>query len=89
MSVLRRFVDRMTESDEERLRAEIRGWAAAVVDVTPIAEAPNRQHVRLAGVVRSITVWPRGCSIGPKYWVSPCFLPCVMPGRRRLPAYGY
>ncbi len=59
MSFLRRFMERVTESDEERLRAEMRDWAATVPGVAPIGECPNRQRIRVAGVVRRITVWPR------------------------------
>ncbi len=58
MGVFRRFFDRLKESDEARLSAEIRGWAERVPGTTRIAEAPVREPVKLAGVVRRITVFP-------------------------------
>ena len=59
MGILRRFLERVTESDEHRLLDEIREWAESVPNVTPIGEAELRQRVRVAGIVRRITVWPR------------------------------
>jgi RecG-like helicase len=53
-----RFFRRMAESDEQRLGEEIQTWASAVPSAVPIAEAPARTHVKLAGVVRRITVHP-------------------------------
>ena len=58
MSVFRRFFDRLKESDEARLSDEIRGWAEKVPGTTRIADAPLREPVKLAGVVRRITVFP-------------------------------
>jgi RecG-like helicase len=58
MGVLRRFVDRLTESDEARLASEIRDWAATVPDAVPVASAPLRQQVKIAGVIRRLTVFP-------------------------------
>jgi len=55
---VRRFFRRMAESDEQRLAEEIQRWAAAVPGTVPIADAPNRSRVRVAGVVRRITVRP-------------------------------
>ena len=59
MSFLRRFLERVTESDEERLLAEIREWASEVPNVVPLGNVQMRRWVRVAGVVRRITVWPR------------------------------
>lgn len=59
MGILRRFLERVTESDEHRLNDEIREWAESVPSVTPIGEAEFRQRIRVAGIVRRITVWPR------------------------------
>ena len=59
MGFLKRFLSRLAESDEERLRAEVLEWASGVPNVTAIGDTPLRQHVRVAGVVRRITVWPR------------------------------
>ena len=53
-----RFFRRMAESDEQRLGEEIQAWASGVPAAVPSAEAPSRMHVKLAGVVRRITVHP-------------------------------
>lgn len=61
MSVLegiRRFFHRMAESDEQRLREEIHTWASSIPGVATIADVPIRTPVKLAGVVRRITVHP-------------------------------
>lgn len=52
----RRLLHRLTESDEERLAEEIRGWASAVPEAVPIAHVPLRRRVKVAGVVKRITV---------------------------------
>ncbi len=54
----RRFFRRMAESDEQRYAEEILAWAQNVPGSVRIAEAQPRSHVRLAGVVRRITVRP-------------------------------
>lgn len=58
MGALRRFLDRLRESDETRLAREIRDWAESVPGSVRIAQAPIRERVRLAGIVRRITVLP-------------------------------
>jgi RecG-like helicase len=58
MSRLRRFLQRLTESDEARLASEIRGWADTVQGSVRIADAPMRTRVRIAGVIRRLTVFP-------------------------------
>jgi RecG-like helicase len=59
MSVsLRRFLHRLTESDEERLASELKAWADTVKDTVRIADAQPRSRVALAGMVRRITVRP-------------------------------
>jgi RecG-like helicase len=55
---LRRFFHRMAESDQQRLNQEIQSWAAKVPGAVRIAEAPIRERVKLAGVVKRITVHP-------------------------------
>ena len=55
---VRRFFHRMAESDEQRLREEIQAWASRIPGAVAIAEAPTRTRVKLAGVVRRITVHP-------------------------------
>jgi RecG-like helicase len=58
MGALRRFLDRLSESDEARLVAEIQTWSESVLGSVRIAEAPLREKVRLAGVIRRLTVFP-------------------------------
>ena len=58
MGAIRRFFDRLKESDEVRLSAEIRGWAEKVPGTTRIAEAPMRRPVKIAGVIKRMTVFP-------------------------------
>ena len=60
MGALRRWLDRLTESDEARLSAEIRDWADSVPGTVLISEAPNRAKVKVAGVIKRITVLPVG-----------------------------
>lgn len=54
----RRFFRRMAESDEQRYADEIQAWAAAVPGSVRIQDAATRSKVKLAGVVRRITVRP-------------------------------
>lgn len=58
MGVIRRFLDRLTESDEARLASEIRTWSEHVPGTTRIAEAPHRERVKIAGVIKRMTVFP-------------------------------
>lgn len=58
MGRFHRFLQRLTESDEARLEAEIREWAETVPGSVRIAEAPMRHRVRIAGVIRRLTVFP-------------------------------
>jgi RecG-like helicase len=58
VALFRRLFGRLSESDENRLAEELRSWAADVPDTTRIAHAPSRSHVRIAGVVKRITVYP-------------------------------
>ena len=58
MGRVRRFLQRLTETDEARLADEIREWADKVPGSVRIAEAPVRQHVKIAGVIRRLTVFP-------------------------------
>lgn len=54
----RRFFRRMAESDEQRYAEEIQDWSGRVPGSVPIAQAPARSNVKIAGVVRRITVRP-------------------------------
>ena len=58
MGALRRFFDRLSETDEARHAAEIKAWSERVPGATRIADAPLRESVKLAGVVRRLTVFP-------------------------------
>ena len=58
MGVLRRLLDRLNESDETRLAEETRAWADTVEGSVRIADAPMRQPVKIAGVIRRMTVLP-------------------------------
>jgi RecG-like helicase len=58
MDAVRRLFRRLAESDEERLAEEIRAWAATVPGAVPIRYAPLRRRVKLAGIVKRITVRP-------------------------------
>jgi hypothetical protein len=58
MGALRRWLARLSESDEQRLDEELRAWAESIPGTVRIADAPLRQRVQLAGMVRRITVRP-------------------------------
>jgi hypothetical protein len=55
---IRRLLHRMAESDEQRYAEEIEAWASTIPDAVRIRDAPTRSRVKLAGVVRRITVRP-------------------------------
>jgi hypothetical protein len=58
VGALRRFLSRLAETDEQRLAEELRTWAESVPETVRIADAMPRSKVRLAGMVRRITVRP-------------------------------
>lgn len=58
MGAIRRFFDRLKESDEVRLSTEIRDWAETVPGTIRIADAPMREQVKIAGVIKRMTVFP-------------------------------
>ena len=58
MGVLGGFFRRLGESDEERLTDEVRAWAESIPETTRIADVKERARVRLAGMVRRITLRP-------------------------------
>jgi hypothetical protein len=55
---LRRFFSHLAESDEQRLAAEIERWAAQVPGTVRMAAVSVRDRVKVAGVVKRITVRP-------------------------------
>jgi RecG-like helicase len=58
MGVFRRFFDKLSESDEARHAAEIMAWSEKIPGTIRIADTPTRERVRIAGVVRRLTVFP-------------------------------
>jgi RecG-like helicase len=61
MSILapfRRFLSRVAESDEQRYAEEIEGWCSGIPGTVRIRDATPRTRVKLAGVVRRITIRP-------------------------------
>jgi RecG-like helicase len=50
--------DRLTETNEQRLAAEIREWSESVPGSTRIAGVTERSRTKIAGAVRRITVRP-------------------------------
>jgi len=58
VSVFRRLIDRLNESDETRLADETRAWASTIEGTARIADAQLRQPARIAGVIRRMTVLP-------------------------------
>jgi len=55
---VQRFFHRMAESDEQRYAEEIEAWASNIPGSVRIRDAATRTRVKLAGVVRRITVVP-------------------------------
>jgi len=58
MGSLKRFFARLAESDQDRLAGEIREWAESVPGTVRIASCDLRTHLKVAGVVKRITVIP-------------------------------
>jgi RecG-like helicase len=58
LAPFRRLFSRVAESDEERYTQEIEEWASSVQGTIRIRDATPRSHLKLAGVVRRITVRP-------------------------------
>ena len=59
MALFKKAFARLNQSDEARLAEELQAWAAdAAPDSVRISSAQPRTRVRLAGVVRRITVRP-------------------------------
>ncbi len=58
MGALRHWLDRLTQSDEARLASDIETWSATVPGTVRIGEAPMRGRVKVAGVIKRITVFP-------------------------------
>jgi hypothetical protein len=55
---LRQMLDRLRQTDEDRLADETRAWAETVPQTQRIGDCPVRERVRIAGAVRRLTVRP-------------------------------
>jgi cytochrome c-type biogenesis protein CcmE len=84
---VRRFLHRMSESDEERLAEEIRAWASKVPGAVAISDARTRDRVRVAGVVKRITVHPEQGfeSLEARVYDGTGEMSVVWMGRRSIP----
>lgn len=58
MGFVKRFLARLSETDEQRLAEEIKAWADSVPDTVRVADCPPRGRVKMAGIVRRITIRP-------------------------------
>ena len=58
MGALRRFLARLSETDEKRMEEELKTWADSIPGTVRIADAAPRERIKLAGMVRRITVRP-------------------------------
>ncbi|HXF56287.1 MAG TPA: DNA-binding protein [Actinomycetota bacterium] len=90
MGTLRRFLERLRESDEEALAREVREWAETVPGRVPIGQARPRTRVKLAGIVRRITVLPvEGFeAFEVVLWDGTGEVTAVWLGRRGIPGLG-
>ena len=57
-SRLRKSISKWANADDQHAR-DLRA-TYATVDCTPIAEAPDRERVKLRGTLRTVTLRPRG-----------------------------
>jgi hypothetical protein len=55
---LRRLLERLSETDEERLADTIHDWARSIPDTVRIVDAPPRAKVKVAAIVNRISVIP-------------------------------
>jgi hypothetical protein len=87
MNPVRRFLRRLAESDEERLALEIREWAETIPGTIRIAGAQLRTRVKLAGIVRRITILPvEGLeALEAVLWDGTGEVTAVWLGRRSIP----
>ena len=58
MGLFRRFLDRFTESDEDRLASSVQAWAETIPGTVRVADAPSRAPVKLAVTVKRISLVP-------------------------------
>ena len=86
----RRFFRRMAESDELRYAEEMEEWSDAIPGTVRIEDASSRSRVKLAGVVRRITVRPlEGSeSLEAQLYDGTGEVTVVWMGRRSIPGLG-
>ena len=59
MGFLTDWVGRLARAPEEIRAENLRNWASSIKDVTPIADIPERQRCKVAGVIQNIRIDPR------------------------------
>jgi hypothetical protein len=86
-TAFRNFVRRLSETDEERLADEIREWADSIPGTIRVNECPQRSRVKVAGVVRRITIRPvEGLeALEAVLWDGTGDVTAVWLGRRSIP----
>jgi RecG-like helicase len=90
LNPFRRFFRRMAESDELRYAEEIEAWSDEIAGTVRIQDASTRSRVRLAGVVRRITVRPleESESLEALLYDGTGEVTVVWMGRRSIPGLG-
>lgn len=90
LSPFRRFFRRMAESDELRYAEEIEAWCDEIPGTVRIQDASTRSRVKLAGVVRRITVRPleESESLEALLYDGTGEVTVVWMGRRSIPGLG-
>jgi len=56
---LNRFLNKLGQTPEELSAENLRRWTATIPGVTPLADAPTRERVKVTGVVQKIRIDPR------------------------------
>jgi hypothetical protein len=85
---IRRWLQRFTQSDEERRLGEVQDWAASVPGTTRIAESAHRARTRVAGVVRRLTIKPGEETLEAVVGDGTGELTAVWTGRSFIPGLG-
>ena len=86
MRAVRGFLHRLSLTDEELLAEEVREWSESIPGAVRISEATPRTRVKIAGVVRRITVRPvEGFeSLEAVLWDGTADVTAVWMGRRTI-----
>lgn len=88
MGLFGRFFERMSQTDEERLSEEVRDWAQSVPGTTRIGACPRREQVRLAGIVRRLTIRPAEGNMEAEVWDGSGQVSAMWTGRSHIPGLG-